>query len=114
MENEYMTLKPNSDYPHIAEVIPDDFQDFALPYTKVHRDGSRELHILTERRRRKHKKTLIKGGYGCCIWCGQLMCLCCLLAMKRNTLRFIGLILVIICLLLILLSLVQELIQLLA
>ncbi|ODM99158.1 G patch domain-containing protein 3 [Orchesella cincta] len=107
---EYITLKPNSDYPTIAEVIPDDFQDFALPFTKVHRDGSRELHILTERKRRKHrKKSLIKGGYGCCIWCGQLMCLCCLLAMKRNALRFLGLFLVIMYILFVLVNFIRAL-----
>lgn len=78
-------------------MIPDDYQEFPAPSYKLHRDGSRELLIFSEGKRNKNaKSSRLKGTWGCCNWCGKLMCMCCHLGMKRNAVRCICLIIALI------------------
>lgn len=87
-----MALRPTSDYTHFCEVIPDDYQEYAPSHNRLHRDGSKELLILTEGRKAHLKSGHEKSRWGCCIWCGQLMCMCCALMIRRNAVRCISLV----------------------
>jgi len=87
---DYMILEPTSDYTHMVQQIPDDFQSIQLPRSSLHRSGSTELLVLTERSKKHYRnKSRLRGRCGCCIWCARLSCLCCFLGMKRNAVRCI-------------------------